>query len=75
MLMGYLPNERILIEADAYNPLPADAPPAPTVSPLYLTLFDNIQRLKLDVVQIAPFHGRLATMNDLLTAIGKAPAD
>jgi glyoxylase-like metal-dependent hydrolase (beta-lactamase superfamily II) len=75
MLMGYLPNERILIEADAYNPLPADAPPAPTVSPLYLILFDNIQRLKLDVVQIAPFHGRLATMNDLLTAIGKAPAD
>jgi len=75
MLMAYLPNEKILIEADAYNPLPADAPPAPSVSPLYMTLYDNIQRLKLDVVQIAPFHGRLATMSDLLTAIGKSPTE
>jgi glyoxylase-like metal-dependent hydrolase (beta-lactamase superfamily II) len=71
MLMAYLPAERILIETDAYNPPPADAPPAPAVSPLFVTLHDNIQRLKLDVDQIAPLHGRLVTMNDLRAAIGQ----
>jgi glyoxylase-like metal-dependent hydrolase (beta-lactamase superfamily II) len=71
MLMAYLPAERILIETDAYNPPPADAPPAPAVSPLFVTLHDNIQRLKLDVDRIAPLHGRLVTMNDLRAAIGQ----
>jgi hypothetical protein len=39
-------------------------------------LNDNIQRLKLDVRQIAALHGpRLTTMTDLRTAIGQgAPA-
>ncbi len=71
MLMAYLPKEKILIEADAYNPPEANAPPAPSISPLNVTLYDNIQRLKLDVDQIAPFHGRLVTMTDLRAAVGK----
>jgi len=74
MLMAYLPTEKILIEADAYNPPPVNAP-LPAISPLFVTLYDNIQRLKLDVEQIAPFHGRLATINDLRTAIGRTAAD
>jgi glyoxylase-like metal-dependent hydrolase (beta-lactamase superfamily II) len=72
MLMAYLPKEKILIETDAYNPPPADAPRPPAISPLFVTLFDNIQRLKLDVVQIAPLHGRLVTFNDLRAAVGKS---
>ena len=75
MLMAYLPNDKLLIEADAYNPPEANAPPAPAISPLNVTLFDNIQRLHLDVVTIAPFHGRIVTMNDLRAAVGKSPAD
>jgi glyoxylase-like metal-dependent hydrolase (beta-lactamase superfamily II) len=74
MLMGYLPNEKILIEADAYNPPEANAPPPPSISPLFVTLYDNIQRLKLDVNQIAPFHGRIVTMTDLRAAVGKQSA-
>lgn len=70
MLMAYLPKEKILIETDAYNPPAADAPPPQAISPLFVTLYDNIQRLKLDVVQIAPLHGRLVTINDLRAAIG-----
>jgi len=36
-------------------------------------LYENIQRLKLDVKQIAALHGpRLTTMADLRTAIGVA---
>ena len=37
-----------------------------------MNLYDNIQRLKLDVRQIAALHGpRVATLNDLKTAIGQ----
>jgi len=32
---------------------------------------DNLQRLKLNVEQITPLHGRLATINDLKKAIGR----
>jgi hypothetical protein len=42
---------------------------------LFVTLYDNIQRLKLDVVQIAPLHGRLVTFSDLRAAIGKSSTD
>jgi glyoxylase-like metal-dependent hydrolase (beta-lactamase superfamily II) len=87
-LMVYLPVEKLLIDADAYTPAPVAAPPAgsappqggngmtspaaPTISPTILNLYHNIQRLKLDVAQIAALHGpRLATMQDLATAGGR----
>jgi hypothetical protein len=47
-------------------------PPVPTINPTTLNLYQNIQRLKLDVAHIAALHGpRLATMQDLATAAGK----
>jgi glyoxylase-like metal-dependent hydrolase (beta-lactamase superfamily II) len=70
--MIYLPTERILIEGDAYTPTAADAPPPTAPNPFSVNLFENIQRLKLNVRQIAALHGpRLATMADLRTAIGQ----
>jgi glyoxylase-like metal-dependent hydrolase (beta-lactamase superfamily II) len=74
--MVYLPAEKILIEGDAYTPLAADAPPPAVANPYAVNLHDNIQRLKLDVRQIAALHGpRVATMADLRTFIGQgAPA-
>jgi glyoxylase-like metal-dependent hydrolase (beta-lactamase superfamily II) len=74
--MIYLPTEKILVEGDAYTPAAADAPPPAMPNPFSVNLNDNIQRLKLDVRQIAALHGpRLATMADLRTAIGQgAPA-
>jgi len=72
-LMVYLPKEKILIEVDAYTPAAADAPPPATPNPFSVNLYENIQRLKLDVKQIAALHGpRLTTMADLRTAIGVA---
>ena len=85
--MVYLPAEKILIEADAYTP-PAIVPPAattsgtappapppfpgPPISPTTLNLYDNIRRLKLDVVTIAALHGpHLATLEDLARAAGQ----
>jgi glyoxylase-like metal-dependent hydrolase (beta-lactamase superfamily II) len=74
--MVYLPTEKILVEGDAYTPLAADAPPPAMPNPFSVNLNDNIQKLKLDVRQIAALHGpRLTTMADLRTAIGQgAPA-
>src|SRR5436190_2067210 len=64
--MVYLPAEKILIEVDAYTPAAAGTPPPATPNPFAVNLYDNIQRLRLDVGQIAALHGpRVATMADL----------
>jgi len=76
MLVVYLPKEKILAEPDAFT-----APPTPT-TPLVVTavpyavaLYDNIQRLKLDVKTIAPFHGaRMTDVAELARAAGKGSA-
>jgi len=77
LIVAYLPKQKILVEADAYNP-PAQ-PNAPTPSPLspYNTnLVENIERLKLDVATIIPVHyaadGRKVTMAELLKAVGRS---
>jgi glyoxylase-like metal-dependent hydrolase (beta-lactamase superfamily II) len=68
--MVYLPKEKILVEGDAYTPAAANAPPPASPNPYSVNLNDNIQRLKLDVKQIAALHGpRLTTMTDLRAAI------
>jgi glyoxylase-like metal-dependent hydrolase (beta-lactamase superfamily II) len=54
----YLPGPRILVEGDAYSPGPADAPIPPMPPPNAVKLYDDIQRLKLNVATIAPIHGR-----------------
>ena len=70
--MVYLPVEGILIEGDAYTPLAANAPLPAAPNPYSVNLYDNIQRLKLNVRQIAALHGpRLTTMADLRAAIQK----
>lgn len=70
MLIGYLPKFKVLIEADVYTPAAANAPPGPVVKE-NVNLNDNLKRLKLDVQQITPLHGRLVTMGDLRRAIGE----
>lgn len=71
IIMAYLPAEQILIEVDVFAPPAPNAPPPATPNPFSVNFYDNIQRLKLDVKQIAPLHGRLATLDDLKKAIGK----
>lgn len=66
----YLPNEKVLVEADAFTPTAAGAPLPATVSPYSVNLNDNIKRLKLDVSKIAALHGPgVSTLDDLHAAI------
>ncbi len=68
----YLPEAKILVEADAYTPLPAGAPPPASINPFSVNLYDNIKRLNLDVQHIAALHGPgLVTLADLEKFIGK----
>lgn len=69
----YLPAEKILIEGDAYTPATAGTPLPASPNPYNVNLYENIQRLKLDVDKIAALHGpRVVTLNDLRAAIGLA---
>jgi glyoxylase-like metal-dependent hydrolase (beta-lactamase superfamily II) len=68
----YLPKAKILVEADAFSPGPPDAAPPATPPPNAVALYDEIQRLKLNVATIAPIHGRGAVpMAELRKFIGK----
>jgi glyoxylase-like metal-dependent hydrolase (beta-lactamase superfamily II) len=73
MSFAYLPNEKILIEADDFTPpAPNGPPPVPISLGFANNLYDNLQRLKIEVVTIAPLHGTVALMSDMLKAIGKS---
>jgi glyoxylase-like metal-dependent hydrolase (beta-lactamase superfamily II) len=74
MLVAYLPNEKILINADMYSP-PAQgtAPPTP-LPPSLVTFSANLRRLGLDVVQHVPIHGRAGTHAEF-TKIAGAPSN
>ena len=80
LLMVYLPKEKVLLEADAYNPAaqPNAAPPA-TPSPYTTALVANIERLKLDVNRIIPVHypadNRVVGRAELMRWVGKASSN
>jgi glyoxylase-like metal-dependent hydrolase (beta-lactamase superfamily II) len=67
----YLPKEKLLIEADAYTPLPPNAPAPNPVNGNNLNLAQNVERLKLDVERILPLHGRVVPMAELDRTIGR----
>jgi len=73
LLMVYLPKEKLLSQADAYTPAPPNTAPPMPPSPFNLALADNIARLKLDVGDMLPLHGRLVPGTELSRAIGKTP--
>jgi glyoxylase-like metal-dependent hydrolase (beta-lactamase superfamily II) len=78
MLLAYLPKEKVLLEADGYNPQAATATPPTPPSPYTVSLADNITRLKLDVQRIVPVHlpadSRVITMAELRKWAGKSTA-
>ncbi|MEO8020061.1 MAG: MBL fold metallo-hydrolase [Pseudomonadota bacterium] len=65
----YLPAQKILIEADAWTPAPPGATPPAVVNPLWINLYRNVERLKLDVQRIAPLHGAVQDFATFRAAI------
>jgi glyoxylase-like metal-dependent hydrolase (beta-lactamase superfamily II) len=48
-VLVFLPNEKILIEADAFTPTAANAPIPTALNPYAVNLYENIQKLNLNV--------------------------
>lgn len=77
MLVAYLPKEKVLLEADGFNPAPRPAtqPPA-SISPYTASLAANIERLHLAVERIIPVHypadNRKVPVSELMMAVGKS---
>jgi hypothetical protein len=69
MLVAYLPKEKILLNADLYSP-PAQGAAPPAATNGMRTLYRNMVKLKLDVDQHVPVHGRVGTNAEFLKIVG-----
>lgn len=70
LMFVYLPKEKILVEADDFTPATPTTPPptGPRAHTFTANLYQNIQRLKLDVNTIAPLHGIVVPFSALQEA-------
>jgi hypothetical protein len=66
MQMMYIPSERLLIEADAYNL-------NSTVQPFAPILVDTVKRLGITVDRVVPIHGTIVPYSDILKSVQAAP--
>lgn len=73
LLIGYVPNEQLILYGDMYNPPPGDDPRDLARTNEYAeSLHDNIaNRLKLNVRTLVPVHGRAVPFENLKKAIGR----
>ena len=71
LLVGYIPKERLLIQADAFAPRPGAAP-LPEPSPYTTNLVDNVERLKLKVERVAHVHGGVDPYTTVRMAAGRS---
>jgi len=74
MLIVYLPQERIVINADLWSPPAQGAAPPANISQSAISLYNNIRRLKLDVAQHVPIHGTPGPHADFERMVGPAAA-
>jgi glyoxylase-like metal-dependent hydrolase (beta-lactamase superfamily II) len=70
-IVMYLPKLKMLVNSDVFN----YTAPGPTVHPWHANLWENLERLKLDVDRIIPTHAppqnRVVTFADLRAAVQK----
>jgi glyoxylase-like metal-dependent hydrolase (beta-lactamase superfamily II) len=72
MAIVYLPQEKIVINADLWGPPAAGAAPPANISQSAIALYNNIKRLKLDVTQHVPIHGNPGPQADFERIVGPA---
>jgi glyoxylase-like metal-dependent hydrolase (beta-lactamase superfamily II) len=73
MLMAYLPQSKILVNADLYSP-PPQGGNLTNVGENAVVLFRNVKRLKLDVAQHVPIHGNPGPETDFERIVGPVAA-
>jgi glyoxylase-like metal-dependent hydrolase (beta-lactamase superfamily II) len=74
MLVAYLPQERILVNADLWTPPAAGAPPPANIGASAVTLYENIKRLNLPLVTHVPIHGAPGPQADFERLVAPAAA-
>jgi len=74
MTIAYLPKQKLLVSADMGGPPPAGSPPPANISNNSIVLYNNIKRLKLDVVTHAPIHGPVGPQAEFDRIVGPAAA-
>ena len=62
LLMAYLPNQRVLVEADAFSPGAATQPYA-------ANLLENITKRQLKVDRVVPLHGGVTPFSEVVRAV------
>lgn len=70
LLLVYLPKEKLLSQADAFNPPPSGTAPPMPPSPATVHLAETIKRLNLAVDRVLPLHGYIFPIADLHRAAG-----
>ena len=70
MLVAYLPNERMLIEAALYDPPRPGAPGPAEPNADHRSLFEHVTRLGLDVETIVPIHGQPVPWSQFAEFVG-----
>ncbi len=66
MLMAYLPTERIAFQADLFD---THEPPKAAQLPAMRTLYNQVERMKLEVATLAPVHGRPVPWSTFVVAL------
>jgi glyoxylase-like metal-dependent hydrolase (beta-lactamase superfamily II) len=69
MLIVYFPAERLLIEADLYNPPAPNTPPPPQGFPNARSVAETVQKLGLRVDRVMPIHGFIIPYRNLEAAV------
>ena len=71
MLVAYVPEERLLIEADLFDPALPGAPRQGSPNNANRSLYQHVQRLGLDVATVIPIHGEPVPWSDFLELVGE----
>ncbi len=71
LLIGYLPKEKIMMVADAYSGRRPRKTPAKKVNVFTANLWENLQRLNLNIETVLPIHGNKVEFEQLRFAAGQ----
>jgi glyoxylase-like metal-dependent hydrolase (beta-lactamase superfamily II) len=74
MIVAYLPQEQMLINADLYTPPAAGAPPPAQVANGAIGLYNRVKALNLAVTTHVPIHGQPGSHADFERIVGPAAA-